>query len=288
MAKKKKRPASHLVMWILLTAMAVLMLLPIIMTFLYSFFPTSEIVAFLDTRGSYDETKWMEIKLSPHMVSLRQYYRILIEDGTVLRLFVNSAAYSVAILIGQAVVIPMMAYALSRFRFFARDVIFFTVLIMMLLPFQVTMVPNVLTLKKMNLMNTPWAVILPMCFSPFYIFLLRQFMVGLPNELIEAGLIDGAGTVRCFLNVVLPVCRPVLGAAVALSFADCWNLVEQPLVYLAESPALQPLSVMFNQISESGKEIAFAGAALYILPALFIYLFFQEDILLGIQLSELK
>lgn len=159
---------------------------------------------------------------------------------------------------------------------------------MMLLPFQVTMVPNVLTLKKMNLMSTPWAVILPMCFSPFYIFLLRQFMVGLPNELIEAGLIDGAGTVRCFLNVVLPVCRPILGAAIALSFADCWNLVEQPLVYLAESPQMQPLSVMFNQISESGKEIAFAGAALYILPALFIYLFFQEDILLGIQLSELK
>ena len=136
MAKKKKRPVSHLVMWMLLTAMAVLMLLPIIMTFLYSFFPTSEIVAFLDTRGSYDETKWMEIKLSPHMVSLRQYYRILIEDGTVLRLFVNSAAYSAAILIGQAIIIPMMAYALSRFRFFARDVIFFTVLIMMLLPFQ--------------------------------------------------------------------------------------------------------------------------------------------------------
>jgi len=90
------------------------------------------------------------------------------------------------------------------------------------------------------------------------------------------------------LDVVLPVCRPILGAAVALSFADCWNLVEQPLIYLAESPELQPLSVMFNQISESGKEIAFAGAALYILPALFIYLFFQEDILLGIQLSELK
>ena len=90
------------------------------------------------------------------------------------------------------------------------------------------------------------------------------------------------------MDVILPVCRPILGAAIALSFADCWNLVEQPLVYLAESPRMQPLSVMFNQISESGKEIAFAGAGLYILPALFIYLFFQEDILLGIQLSELK
>lgn len=288
MARKKKCSASRIVIWLLMMAVALLMLLPILLTFLYSFFPTSEITAFLNTRGSYDASRWMEIKLSPQVVSLRQYYRILIEDSKVLRLFVNSAAYSAAILLGQALVIPMMAYALSRFKFFGRDAIFFGVLMLMLLPFQVTMVPNVLTLKQLNIMNTPWAVILPMCFSPFYIFLLRQFMVGLPNELIEAGLMDGAGTVRCFLHIILPVCRPILGAAVALSFADCWNLVEQPLVYLAEMPDLQPLSVMFNQISESGKEIAFAGAGLYILPALFIYLFFQEDILLGVQLSELK
>lgn len=288
MACRKRRPLGQAVIWALLTLLAVVMLLPVVLTFLYSFFPTSEITAFLNSRGSYDSTKWMEIKLSPQVFSLRQYYRILIEDGTVLKLFVNSVIYSAAILIGQALVIPMMAYALSRFRFFGRDGIFFMVLMLMLLPFQVTMVPNVLTLRKLGLMNTPWAVILPMCFSPFYIFLLRQFMVGLPNELIEAGLMDGAGTFRCFLHVILPVCRPILGAAAALSFADCWNLVEQPLVYLADQPALQPLSVMFNQISESGKEIAFAGAGLYILPALFVYLFFQEDILLGIQLSELK
>lgn len=288
MARKKHIPISRRVIWALMMILAVLMLLPVVITFLYSFFPTSEITAFLGTRGSYDQSKWMEIKLSPALFSLRQYYRILIEDGTVLKLFVNSVAYAAAILVGQALVIPMIAYALSRFKFFGRDVIFFGVLMLMLLPFQVTMVPNVLTLRKMNLMNTPWAVILPMCFSPFYIFLVRQFMMGLPNELIEAGLMDGAGTFRCFLHVILPVCRPILGAAAALSFADCWNLVEQPLVYLAGQPALQPLSVMFNEISQSGQEIAFAGAALYILPALFVYLFFQEDILLGIQLSELK
>ena len=113
-------------------------------------------------------------------------------------------------------------------------------------------------------------------------------MVTLPNELIEAGMIDGAGEIRCFVHIVLPVCRPVLGAAVALSFAECWNLVEQPLIYLSNNPEWQPLSVMFQEIGISGQEIAFAGAALYILPALFVYMFFQEDIVLGIQLSELK
>ena len=82
--------------------------------------------------------------------------------------------------------------------------------------------------------------------------------------------------------------KPILGAAAALSFADCWNMVEQPLVYLANRTDLNPLSVMFNQISTEGKEIAFAGAALYILPTLLIYLYFQEDIVAGIQLSELK
>jgi multiple sugar transport system permease protein len=101
-------------------------------------------------------------------------------------------------------------------------------------------------------------------------------------------MMDGAGTFRCYAHVVLPVCRPVLGAAAALSFADCWNLVEQPLVYLANRSADQPLSVLFNQISTDNSGVAFAGAALYILPALFVYFFFQEDILLGVTLSELK
>ena len=203
-------------------------------------------------------------------------------------MFVNSVFYTVMILLGQAVVVPMLAYALSRFEFRGRDAIFFGILMLMLLPFQVTMVPNVLTLRQMGLLNTVWAVILPMWFSPFYVFLLRQFMVGLPNELLEAAQMDGAGTIRGYIHIVLPVCRPVIGAAVALSFADCWNLVEQPMTYLSQQTELQPLSVMFNQLVSQSTGIEFAGAAIYILPALFVYLYFLKDILTGIQLTELK
>ncbi len=271
----------------LLALIAVLMLTPIVFTFLYSFFPKGEISAYLALRGRYDDTKWLDVLFSPTMVSLRQYYTILIEEPQYLKLFVNSAMYGGAILLGQTLVIPLTAYALSRFTFRGRDTLFFLVLMLMLLPFQVTMAPSVMSLRALGLLGTGWSVVLPMIFSPFYIFLLRQFMIGIPNEIIEAGQMDGAGTLRTLLHVVLPVCRPILGAAAALSFADCWNMVEQPLVYLTDKN-LMPLSVMFNQMNEESTAVAFAGAALYLMPMLLIYIYFQDDILLGVQLSELK
>jgi len=294
MKTKTKRPRRHIrgswhvLSRAILSAAAVLILVPLAVTFLYSFFSPAEIKAFLDTRGSYNKEVFMDVLLSPKVASLSQYYDILIKDMSILRMFANSAFYAAAILLGQAAVIPAMAYALSRFRFPGRDAIFFMILMLMLLPFQVTMVPNVLTLRGIGLLNTVWAVILPMWFTPFYIFLIRQFMVGLPDELIEAAQMDGAGTIRCYWQIVLPVCRPVVGAAVALSFADNWNLVEQPMTYLSQRTDLQPLSVMFNQLVNTPTGIEFAGAALYILPALFVYLYFQEDILSGVQLTELK
>ena len=278
----------HILIRLLLSLTAVIILLPIVITALYSFFSPDEIKAFMDTRSSYDAAQFMEIKLSPNMFSLSQYYKILIEDMTILRYFVNSAMYTGAILLGQALFIPAMAYALSRFRFPGRDALFFVIIMLMLLPFQVTMVPNVITLRAMGLLDTVWSVILPMTVAPFYIFLLRQYMVGLPGDMIEAAQIDGAGTLRCFVHVVMPVCQPILGAAIALSFADCWNLVEQPLTYLTTHTELYPLSVAFNQLTQKSTGVEFAGAALYTQPALFIYLFFQNDILEGVQLTELK
>ena len=142
----KKR---HVLLRLLLTLLAVIILLPVVMTVLYSFFSPGEIKAFMKTRGNFDASVFMQIKLAPDMFSLSQYYRILIEDMSILRYFVNSAMYAAAILLGQALLIPMMAYALSRFRFPGRDALFFVVIMLMLLPFQVTMVPNVLTLRAL-------------------------------------------------------------------------------------------------------------------------------------------
>ena len=286
--KKTNRRRRHLLTRFLLVVLALVILLPVVVTVLYSFFSPEEIRAFMDTRGSFSDTAWMDARLSPRMFSLSQYWKILIVDTSVLRMFAMSVFYTVMILLGQAVFVPMLAYALSRFQFKGRNVIFMAILLLMLLPYQVTMVPNVLTLRRMGLMNTVWAVILPLWFAPFYVFLLRQFMASLPNELFEAAQVDGAGTIRCYFHVALPVCRPAIGAALALSFADCWNLVEQPMTYLSQRTELQPLSVMFNQLVSESTGVEFAGAVIYMLPALFVYLYFLEDILSGIQLTELK
>lgn len=277
----------HNTLLIFMGILSLLILLPVILTMLYSLFSPNEIKAFMQTRSNYSSTL-MELKLSPKPFSLGQYYSILIEDMGILHYFTNSLLYTFAILIGQVMIIPAMAYALSRFEFIGKEVLSFVIIILLLLPFQVTMVPNVLTLRSLGLMNTVWAVVLPNVAAPFYIFLLRQYMISMPNDMYEAAQIDGAGPIRCFFQMTLPVSRPMLGAAAALSFADCWNMVEQPLAYLTERQDLYPLSLVFNQLTQKSTGMEFAGATLYLLPALFVYLFFQNDILTGIQLSELK
>ena len=278
---------KHIFPLLLLTFMAILILLPVVLTFLYSFFSPQEISEFMKTRNNYGETL-MEVKLSPQMVSLDQYWNVLIEDMSILRYYLNSILFTLAILLGQTLIIPALAYALSRFQFPGRDALAFLIIMLLLLPFQVTMVPTVLMLRSLGLLNTAWAIILPTVSSPFYVFLLRQNMIGIPKELFEAAQMDGAGPIRCFFHIALPASKPILGAALALSFADCWNMVEQPLVFLPNNTTLYPLSVTFNQLSERSTGIEFAGAALYLLPSLLIYLFFQKDIMTGVQLSELK
>ena len=203
--EKTSPRARHLLSRMVLSLLALVILLPVVMTAIYSFFSPAEIKAFMGTRGSYDASAFMQIKLAPSMFSLSQYYNILIEDMTILRYFVNSAMYAAAILLGQALLIPMMAYALSRFRFPGRDAIFFLVIMLMLLPFQVTMVPNVLTLRTLGLLDTAWAVILPMTVAPFYVFLLRQYMVSLPGDMLEAAQIDGATKGQQIRYITLPM-----------------------------------------------------------------------------------
>ena len=280
----KKR---HVILWLILTLLALLILLTLLLTAVYSFCAPTEIKAFMQTRNQYG-TALMELKLRPDLFSLDQYWRVLIQDTSILRYYFNSVGYTAATLLGQIVIIPMLAYALSRFEFRGRDMISFAVIVLLLLPFQVTMVPTVLTLRRLGLMDTMWAIILPSLVSPFYVFLLRQSMLGIPGELFEAAQIDGAGPARCYVHIALPVSHAMIGAAVALSFADCWNMVEQPLVFLPNRSDLQPLSVVFNQLSQESTGVEFAGAVLYLLPALLIYLFFQDDIMTGITLSEMK
>lgn len=279
---------AHIGSRMIISTVAVLLLLPIVVTALYSFFSPQEIKNYMATRNNYTEDSVMEIRLIPEKVSLMQYYRIMITDREILYYFCNSTLYAIAIIAGQLLILPALAFGLSCFRFRGRDTIAFGIVLLMVLPFQVTMVPSVLMLRTMNLLNTPWALILPMLGMPFMAFLLRQYMVNIPGEMIEAAQIDSAGPMQCFLRIILPMSKPVIGTMVALSFAECWNLVEQPLVYLQQREDLYPLSVVFGQLTRKMTGIEFAGATLFILPALFVYLVFRDDIMEGIQVVEIK
>ena len=287
-ATVRRLRGRHVPARLLLSLIAVLLLLPIAVTLLYAFFSPEEIRAYMGTRNRYTADSFMALRLIPETVSLMQFYRVLITDREILRYFINSVLYTAGILAGQLLVLPALAYGLSCFRFRGRDALAFGIVLLMVLPFQVTMVPSVLTLRALNLLNTPWAIVLPMLSAPFFAFLLRQYMLGIPAEIIEAAQIDSAGPLKCFLRIVIPMSRPVLGTMAALSFAESWNLVEQPLTYLTSRSDLYPLSVAFGQLTRNMSGIEFAGAALFILPSLFVYLFFQEDIMEGIRVADLR
>lgn len=285
---RKKYKPSQILLLIFLGIVAIIALFPLVRTFLYSFFAPKEIEAILKSRNNFDDTKWIYASMAPRFFSLNQHYKIFIGDPAILKFFLNSCMYVVCILFGQAIVVPSLAYALAKIKFKGRELLFFLIIVLMVLPFQVTMSPNILTLEKLGLLKTVWAIILPAIFSPFYIFLLRQYMLSVPNELIEAAALDGKGALGTYTQVVLPVCKPIIGAAISLSFADIWNMAEQPIAFLYDKQDLMPMSVMFNTLGDRNADIAFAGAVLYILPALFVFFFFQEDITAGLQLSELK
>lgn len=270
-----------------LLMMTALMVFPILMTFFFSFYSPANIKYIMETGNHYDET-FMDTKLDLRMLSLDQYRCVLTEEAGVLQYYRNSIFYTVVILVCQSAVIPAFAYALARFRFPGKDLLSLSVIMLLLLPFQVTMVPMVLVLRKMKLMDTVWAMILPSIASPFYIFLLRQHMIRIPNELFEAAQLDGAGTVRCFFHIAIPMSKSILISVIALSFTDCWNMVEQPLVLLPNRSDLHPLSIVFNQMARHSNGIEFAGASLYILPGLIVYGFFQRNMMVCIQLSEMK
>ena len=210
---------------------------------------------------------------------------------TILRYFVNSAMFTAAILFGQALLIPAMAYALSRFRFRGRDALFFVVIMLMLLPFQVTMAPSVTVLRWLGIMETPWAVILPMCFSPFYIFLLRQFMVGIPNELLEAGAIDGAGNFRIFRQIVFPMAKNSTVTVVIYNFVSIWNEFTYANTFMTKDE-MKTLPIGLNAfVGEMGRRdwgATFSAIVIAILPTIIVYFFLNKQVMEGMAAGAVK
>ena len=287
--KLKKMRRKHYfgrgAMFILCAIFAVMFLLPTVLTFTNSFMAESEInsnygMIFSTTTGGY-VSKTVNLKFIPDKVSLSQYVDGLIKSPEYLIKFWNSVILVVPIVLFELCIASLAAYGFSRWRGRVRSGIFFFYVILMLMPYQVTLVPNYLVSKWFGLLNTRWAIILPGAFAPFSVFLLTKFMRRVPVAVIEAAKVDGATEWQVFTKISLPQCRSALFSIAILMFIDYWNMVEQPLILLDDAD-MQPLSVFLSSINAGDIGLAFAMATVYMIPTLLLFLRGEEYLVEGI------
>ncbi len=283
---RKKRYFGRFAMFILCAVFAVAFLLPTVLTITNSFMTESEITANYGPVFSTDKTQsyqsgFVNLKLIPDKVSFTQYINGLIRSPDYLIKFWNSVILVVPIVIFQVAIASVAAYAFTRWRGKWRAFIFFFYVILMLMPYQVTLVPNFLVSKWLGIINTRWAIVLPGIFAPFSVFLLTKYMRRIPYSLIEAAKMEGAGEWYIFTRICMPQCRAATYSIAILVFIDYWNMVEQPLILLND-PDKQPLSIFLSQINKGEIGLAFAMATIYMIPSLLLFLHGEEYLVEGI------
>ena len=296
--KKKKLKLSRIIYLVfaltILITFAFLFLFPTIFTVTNSFMSTTEISAnygkiftglgISGNGGRVFIADKINLQLIPDRVSFSQYATVLLKSPEYLIKFWNSVIYVLPIVIFQLVVAAGASYCFARVDTKFRGIVFFAYIILMLMPYQVTLVPNYLVMDKMNLLNTRWAIILPGVFSPFSVFILTKFMKRIPVAVVEAAKLDGAGEWQIFSKIYMPLCKSTLYSVAILVFIDYWNMVEQPLILLQDQE-LYPLSVFLSKINEGDTGIALAIAVIYMVPPVLLFLYSEDYLIDGIAYS---
>lgn len=271
---------------------AVILISPIVITFTNSLMTEAEIELNYGLIGQMNEvtagraSSFANLKLIPDKVSVAQYGKLFMDNPKYLTMFWNSVFMVVPIIVGQTLVAALAAYAFSKLKFRGRDSMFLVYVMTMLMPFQVTLVPNYIMVDKLGMLNSTGAIIFPGIFAAFGVFMLRQFMLDIPYAYIEAAKIDGAGHLRIFMTMIVPMIKPGLAALVILLFVDYWNMVEQPLIFLTDQ-FKQPLSVFLSKMNGE-RGILFAASILYMAPMVMLFLYAESYFIEGIQLSGVK
>ena len=269
---------------------AMVFLMPTVLTITNSFMAESEIVAnygvvfsSLSNASSYMSSK-VNLKFIPDQVSFSQYATALLKSPDYLLKFWNSVILVVPIVVFQVFIAAFAAYSFTRYRGRLKELLFFFYVVLTLMPYQVTLVPNYLVAEWTHLLNTRWSIILPGIFAPFSVYLLTKFMRRIPVSLIEAAKLDGAGEWHIFSRICIPMCHSALYSIAILVFIDYWNMVEQPIILLSDAEK-QPLSVFLSQINSGEVGLAFAVATIYMVPTLLLFLHGEDYLVEGITYS---
>lgn len=286
---KKKRYFGRFALTVLAALFALTFLMPTVLTITNSFMTQSEISAnygkvFANASGSDGKTyiaEQVNLKFIPDKVTFNQYITVLLRSPDYLLKFWNSVILVVPIVLLQLAVASVTAYGFTRWRGKVRSFLFFFYVILMLMPTQVTLVPNYLVSDWVGILNTRWSIVLPGAFAPFSVFLLTKSMRRIPASLIEAAKLDGSSEWQIFKDICLPQCRSALYSIAILVFIDYWNMVEQPIILLPDAEK-QPLSVYLSTINTNEVGLAFAIATIYMVPSLLLFLHGEDYLVEGI------
>lgn len=217
-------------------------------------------------------------------------YLALISRMHMVQYFVNSFIIASAVTLISLLFNAMAGFAFAKYRFAGRDRIFKSLLSGMIIPAQVTMLPLFLMLKTMGFVNTYVGAIIPGIASIFGIFLMRQFILAIPDSLLEAARIDGAGELKVFRSVILPLCKPVLVTLALFTFMGTWNDFMWPLIIMTDNSMYTLPVALANLRGEHllDTELMMAGSVVTILPVVILFLAFQRHYVRGIMVGGVK
>ena len=259
-----------------LLAGAALALAPLLWMIAASLMPPGE-------ANSYPPRLW------PSQITF-EHYAALFTRLDLAHYLLNSTLLASAVTVIALLINSMAGYDFAKFRFRGRDPLFRSLLAALVIPGQVAMLPLFLLLKQFGLINTYWGVIIPGMASIFGIFLIRQYLLAIPDSLLDAARLDGAGELRIYLSLVLPLCRPILVTLAIFTFMGTWNDFMWPLIVLADSSLYTLPVALANLLGEhvQDTELMMAGSVLTVLPVLLLFVVLQKYYIAGIMLGGAK
>lgn len=231
----------------------------------------------------------MPMEWIPRTITFINYKKAL-TDFPYMKWYANTFNVTFWVVTLNVIFASLAGYAFAKLRFHGRNVVFALFIATMMIPMQVRIIPQFLIFKELGLINTHAAVVLPWIYNGFAIFLMRQFFMGIPDEMLEAARIDGSGEFRTFVQVVMPLAKPALTSLTILAFVWGWNQYFGPLIYISDT-SKQVLAVgitNFKSQYSSNFALQMAGSTLALIPILTIYIVMQKQFIEGIALSGVK
>ncbi len=219
------------------------------------------------------------------------YYQLVLGDAGFPTCLFNSLLVLTLVLAGNIIFSLLVGYAFARYRFPLRNLLFWTVLATLMVPKQTLMIPLLDLMVRLGIHDTLWALILPFCVDGFNLFLMKQYIEGLPHDLEDAARVDGAGEAGIILHVIAPVCRPAIAVLIINTAIVNWNSFLFPLI-LTDTASTRTLPVALAMFSQGPHATDWgalmAGASVSSLPVILLFWFFQKEIIEGITSGALK